>query len=340
MSKLTSFLAMSIVVILVGACAPGTGTIPAAAPANTPAPTATATATAAPPTEAPTAAPPTPAPTDTPTAVPTEVPTAGPTEKPTAASTETAVPTATAERAKDVPPTAKPPEATPTKEAVSLVERNLADWLSGKTKIRQDQLRYCEVCDASEEYFPLGTIRPIEINKERYVSYQGILLGAQEVDGQLVLMMGFEDKAGARYALPFNAGPLQDGLLVQVVQMSSWTTRGSEKSVNQRIPVSDLAKKLPRLVGKPVKFNSFVSLAGASKDQLDKMIEPVKQQLLPTIPVGVDAYLFILAATVGQTPEPSERIAPLLDAVPKTVSTESLPSVCGICQAGGWLTAP
>jgi len=337
MSKLTSFLAMSIVVILVGACAPGTGTIPAAAPANTPAPTATATATAAPPTEAPTAAPPTPAPTHTPTAVPTEVPTAGPTEKPTVAPTETAVPTATAERAKDVPPTAKPPEATPTKEAVSLVERNLADWLSGKTKIRQDQLQYS---DASERYFPLGTIRPIEINKERYVSYQGILLGAQEVDGQLVLMMGFEDKAGARYALPFNAGPLQDGLLVQVVQMSSWTTGGSEKSVNQRVPVSDLAKKLPRLVGKPVEFSSFVSLAGLSKDQLDKIIEPVKQQLLPTIPVGMDAYLFILAATAGQTPEPAERIAPLLDAVPKTVSTESLPSVGGLWQAGDWLTAP
>ena len=102
MSKLTSFLAMSIVVILVGACAPGTGTIPAAAPANTPAPTATATATAAPPTEAPTAAPPTPAPTHTPTAVPTEVPTAEPTEKPTVAPTETAVPTATAEATKGI----------------------------------------------------------------------------------------------------------------------------------------------------------------------------------------------------------------------------------------------
>ena len=242
--------------------------------------------------------------------------------------------TATAERAKDVPPTAKPPEATPTKEAVSPVEQNLADWLSGKTKIRQDQLMYRNGYD---EYIPLGTTRPIEINKEENAKYQGVLLGAQEVDGQLVLMMGFEDKAGARYALPFNAGPLQDGLLVQVVQMSSWTTRGSEKSVNQRIPVSDLAKKLPRLVGKPVKFTSYTATA---KGVAGDVFEPVKKQLMPTIQVARDTYEFILSATENKMPEPLESIAPLLDAVPKTVSTESLPSVGGLWQAGDWLTAP
>ncbi|MDH7486632.1 MAG: SH3 domain-containing protein [Anaerolineae bacterium] len=120
-----------------------------------------------------------------------------------------------------VPPEKIPPTPTPVSSSevpsAPQIEKNLQRWLNGELRVEQSELLF-------ENFggliIPLGTLKPIDLNRDESVHYQGVLLGQRVIDGQLIVLMGFEDRWGKRYTFPFNAGPLKNGLLVQVNQAS------------------------------------------------------------------------------------------------------------------------
>lgn len=223
---------------------------------------------------------------------------------------------------------------TPTAETQEKLQQALADWLSGKTQIAPEELLRPQ---AGYEPIPFGTISPLkEPDKDTFSFFHGVLLGIISTDEQLVLIMGFEDKNGQRYTLPFTAGFFESNLPNQVVQQKSFEV-GWQPDVNSKlISVSELSLFLPQLVGKPVLIACQVRIDVPEKDVVD---ESLRKYFLPTLSIGQEVYSFVHEATYNGLPPPSEKIKPLLNRVPEKTTIGSLPFSYYFQQVN-WLPTP
>ena len=303
-----------LVVLLMGACTPqGAG-----APTPTPAPTETPTPTRSA----------TPTPKDTPTPEATPSPTA--TEKPSATPTPKASPSATA----GVSPTVDASRTPTVEQQRATLQKRVDEWISGKTKLDPSELIIIPN-PHKVEHMPLGTTIAVDYNTEDFTSYQGLLLGVTQIDGQHVAMIGFASKDGKRYSLAFNIGP-NDGMLVEAVQRPKFTLGFVEGEVHQRMPPAIFARKLDSLAGKPIFFVSPV----ADQTKYPSASEEVTKQIFPTIPVARATYDFVNQATNGKLGSPPDLIKPFSNKIPTSVQVESLPKVIQVAQTGNWVTSP
>jgi hypothetical protein len=131
------------------------------------------------------------------------IPSLEPTRSPEPTETPTPTPSPTPT---DGFQTLKPDYTPPPPEAIkSKLEKNLDAWTSGQLKISKDKL----FTNIENKKAPLNVavVEHFE-NGDPVITYQGVFLGSESVDGHLIAYIGHKDKMGENYFVPLNLGKL------------------------------------------------------------------------------------------------------------------------------------